>query len=643
MYVLTFLLLLPFFLASTDIVTTLRAQQDQFRQVSISCPSVGAEVVSTNNPIGQTFKPVVGTITTIAVYLESRWGSPAPFTVTLHEGSINGPSLLSKTMTIGPGSKAWFFVNSSSLIEVDPGSTYVIEVRAGFGNIVWHMCDGAYEDGRRIKAGSPVSDTLDFMIRVYGLVPDVALSVDPDTMVVRQGEAAQATLLVESLQGFEGDVQLSMTAASPSPGVSLSALTVHLESGGTAQATVNIQVPEDLDPSNYTITLGAAISGPWGSRSKTVNLMVQVEESPRDFSVSLSPISARVQRGGSVTFTVDVGKIGNFDAPVNLKVTGLGSGFQYSFSQNSLNPPYTSILRITTSPNVPLSTLQFTVIAEGADKVHNVTGTLEVGEEPGFIISLDKSEIAVVQGGSGTFTVSVNGYGGFTQPVTLTLSNLCNGCSASFSANGMPPSYQSVVTISVGDSTPPGNYTLGVTASGGDLTRSGTIRLVIGKGERGGTSTYTSASTTETMTGTSTAETTRTTQLSLSVSPSSLSLRIGESGSIAVMVTGAEGTVTLQVSGLPPDAEYSFNPPLIEGTGASSLLIKAGNTVGSFTGVITAKSGGTAGTTTFQLTIQEREGGFEIPLIPVAGAAAVLVVALLVLVLARRRRRVFRS
>ncbi len=106
MYVLTFLLLLAFFLASADIIWTLRAQQDQFRQVSISCPSVGAEVVSMNNPIGQTFKLVVDTVTTIAVYLESRWGSPASFTVTLHEGSISGPSLLSKTMTIGPGTRA---------------------------------------------------------------------------------------------------------------------------------------------------------------------------------------------------------------------------------------------------------------------------------------------------------------------------------------------------------------------------------------------------------------------------------------------------------------------------------------------------------------------------------------------------------
>ncbi len=612
------------------------AQQDQFRQINISCTSAGAEVVSTNNPIGQTFRPVVGTITAIAVYLESRWGSPVPFAVTLHEGSINGPSLLSKTMTIGPGNKGWFYVNSSVPIQVDPGSTYVIEVRAGFGNVVWHMCDNAYDEGQRIKSGSPVSDSLDFMIRVYGLVPDISLSLNPENLTVQQGEAAQATLQIESLQGFEGDVQLSMTALSPSPSVSLSTLTAHLESGGTAQVTVTVQVPESLAPGNYSISIGAAISGPWGSKSKTITLLVGVKESLKDFTVSLSPLSAKVQRGGSVTFTVDVGKVGNFDAPVSLRVMGLGSGFQYSFSQNSLKPPFTSTLRITTSPNVPLSTLQFTVVAEGGGKVHNVTGSLEVSEEPGFTISLDKSELLVTQGGNGTFTISVNGYGGFTQPITLALSNLCNGCSASFSANGLPPSYQSVVTIVVSDKASPGNYTLGVTASGGGLTRSGTVRLVVM-----GRPTNT---TTEVSTETSTTETTQpATQFSITVNPSSLNLKTGESGSLAVMVAGAEGVVTLDVSGLPDDVRYSFNPPTVQGTGASSLLITAGDTPGTFTGVITARSDGTSRTATFQLTIEDKEGGFEIPLIPVAGVAILLVIALLALTLIRRRRRVFGS
>ncbi len=636
-YALTFLSLLLIFLpALATVIRPLNAQQDQFRQINISCSSVGVEVVSTNNPIGQTFKPVVGTITAIAVYLESRWGSPAPFTVTLHEGSINGPSLLSKTMTIGPGNKAWFYVNSSVPVQVDPGTTYVIEVRAGFGNVVWHMCDGAYEDGQRIKSGSPVSDSLDFMIRVYGLVPDISLSLNPENLTVQQGEAAQATLQIESLQGFEGDVQLSMTALSPSPSVSLSTLTAHLESGGTAHITVTVQAPETLPPGNYSISIGAAISGPWGSKSKTITLLVGVEESLKDFTVSLSPPSAKVQRGGSVTFTVDVGKVGNFDAPVSLRVMGLGSGFQYSFSQNSLKPPFTSTLRITTSPNVPLSTLQFTVVAEGGDKVHNVTGSLEVSEEPGFTISLDKSELTITQGGNGTFTISVNGYGGFTQPVTLALSNLCSGCSASFSANGLPPSYQSVVTITVSDKASPGNYTLGVTAAGGGLTRSGTIKLVVVE--------RTETSTTETVAETSTTETTRpAAQLSISVSPSSLTLKTGESGSLAVMVTGAEGTVTLDVSGLPPDAKYSFNPPIVQGTGASSLLITAGSTPGTFTGVITAKSDGALRTATFQLTIEGEEGGFEIPLIPVAGAVIISVIALLALTIAKRRKRVFGS
>ncbi len=610
---------------------------DQFKQIEITCPSAGVEVISANG-MGQTFRPVAGTITAIGVFLESRWGSPVPLTIKLHEGSLSGQTLMSGNFVIGPGSRGWFYVNSSTPIQVNPDQEYSIEVRAAFGNVVWHMCDGIYEDGLRIVLGSPASDPMDFMIRVYGLVPDISLSLSPGEVNLKQGEEGNVTVTVTSLEGFQGEVQLSLAAVGSGPSVTLSNSSLDLEIGGSAQASLRVDVPEDLNPGSYTVTVTAAITGPWGTRTRSTTLTVNVEESVRDFTLSISPSSASVRRGGSVTFTVDVGRVGSFDDPVSLHVQGLGSGFQYSLSQNSQAPPFTSTLRITTSQGVPLSTITFTVVGEGGGTVRNASASLTVTEEPGFIISLDRRELTLAEGGRGSFTISVTGYGGFVQPVTIAISNLPPGCSASFSANGLPPSYQSLVTL-VARGAPPGNYTVGITASGGGITRTSTLKLTIVE------VTANTATETEATTEISESETvTRTGSLELNVMPTSLELRAGESGSLAISVTGSgSGRVTFYLSGLPPDVNYSFNPPSLEGDGATSLLIRAGSTPGRFTGVVVAEAeaGGRRTNRHFQLTIRGSGGRAKFPWIAGAVIIIILILGPALVLLRRRKRRVF--
>ncbi len=616
--------------------TSTASPEDQFKQIEIACPSAGVEVVSASG-MGQTFKPVTGTITAIGVFLESRWGSPVPLTIKLHRGSLPGQTLLSGNFVIGPGSTGWFYVNSSTPIQVDPGREYSIEVRAAFGNVVWHMCDGLYDDGVRIVSGSPASDSMDFMIRVYGLVPDISLSLSPGEVSLKQGERGNVTVTVASLKGFRGEVQLSLAAVGGGPLVTLSNSSLDLDVGGSAQASIGVEVPDNLNPGSYTVTVTAAILGPWGTRTRSATVTINVEESVRDFTLSVSPTSASVRRGGGVTFTVDVGRVGSFDGPVSLRVQGLGSGFQYSLSQNSQVPPFTSFLRITTSRDVPLSAVTFTVVGEGSGIMHDATASLSITEEPGFTISLDKRELALTRGERGSFTISVIGYGGFVQPVILAVSNLPQGCSASLSANGLSPSYQSIVTIAVGDALP-GNYTLGITASSGGITKTSSLKLAI---VGAATSTTSEAERTTVISESETAV--KSTRLELHVAPTSLELRTGESGSLAISVTGTGSErVTFSLSGLPPDANHSFNPPSLEGDGATSLLIRAGSTPGRFTGVVVAEAGERRTTHVFQLNIRGSGGRIEFPWF--AGAAVILVAVVgTALVLLRGRRRAFSS
>ena len=64
-----------------------------------------------------------------------------------------------------------------------------------------------------------------------------------------------------------------------------------------------------------------------------------VGDTAADFSLSVTPPPALVQRGESVTLTVIVGSLGGFDGPVVLSTTGtLPAGIAASFSPSTVTP-----------------------------------------------------------------------------------------------------------------------------------------------------------------------------------------------------------------------------------------------------------------------------------------------------------------
>ena len=87
--------------------------------------------------------------------------------------------------------------------------------------------------------------------------------------------------------------------------------------------------------------------------------------------------------------------------------------------------------------------------------------------------------IAVTQGSTGSNTITVTLTGEASQTVTLSASGLPSGTSASFNPASGNPSFSSTCTIRTSSSTPPGSYTIGVTGSGGEITRSTQFTLTV--------------------------------------------------------------------------------------------------------------------------------------------------------------------
>src|SRR5439155_302085 len=92
-----------------------------------------------------------------------------------------------------------------------------------------------------------------------------------------------------------------------------------------------------------------------------------------------------------------------------------------------------------------------------------------------FSIAASPSSQSVTQGGSTTYSVTVSPIGGFSNPVTLSVSGLPSGANSTFSPN--PTTASSTLSVTTSTTTPIGTYTLTITGVSGSLTRTTTVTL----------------------------------------------------------------------------------------------------------------------------------------------------------------------
>jgi len=100
---------------------------------------------------------------------------------------------------------------------------------------------------------------------------------------------------------------------------------------------------------------------------------------------------------------------------------------------------------------------------------------------PFFMLSASSGSMSIAQGGLGTTTIASSLSGAFNNSVSLSVSGLPAGATASLSPNTIatPGSGISSLTISVGPSTGVGTYNVVVTGTGGGQTHTATINLTV--------------------------------------------------------------------------------------------------------------------------------------------------------------------
>jgi len=351
------------------------------------------------------------------------------------------------------------------------------------------------------------------------------------------------------------------------------------------------------------------------------------------FAISLRPDELTVRRGELAQFSLMITTTGAFTGRINLEAQGIPPGSTYIFAIEGLSV----YLRIQTSQLTPEGSYEVIVIGRGDGYEARDSATLVVtsgtqASSPttspqvtsqqttspqaaaSFSLSLSGDSVEVTRGGNARISASITGSGGFSSPVTLSVSGLPDGITISSDVNNLPPPFTANLLISASAGAPLGNHTISVVATGGGMTRTATLRVTVRQAAASQPSVQP--------------------RISVSLSQNSLTLRPGDRASIAVSVT-SDVPVNLSLSGAPADMSYRFDPDRLGGSGISSLLLSPGSTTGSFTLIVRASGGGAEGSATLILLIQppESPGETQTGTMPTASLLELLIGVLVVVIL----------
>jgi len=203
--------------------------------------------------------------------------------------------------------------------------------------------------------------------------------------------------------------------------------------------------------------------------------MVPVVAQP-DFSVAATPSSRTIPPGTGTSYSASVTPSNGFSGNVTFSVSGLPSGATATFSPSSVTGSGSSTLSVNTSSSTPAGSYTLTISATSGSLTHTAQVTLVVAD---FSISASPSSQTVNRGSKTTFTVSVTAMGTFSAAVSFTVSGLPTRTSSSFSPTSVAGSGNTTLTISTKPRTATGTYPLTIKATGGGLTHSTTVNLVI--------------------------------------------------------------------------------------------------------------------------------------------------------------------
>jgi hypothetical protein len=200
-------------------------------------------------------------------------------------------------------------------------------------------------------------------------VPDFSLSATPSSRSVAPGGSAGYTATVAAGTGFTGTVAFSVSGLPSGTTGSFNPTSVTASGSTILTVVTTAATPAGSYPLTITGTSGAVV------HSAIVTLVVSAAG---DFSISATPASRTINRGGSTTYSVSISATSGFSGTVNLSAGGVPRFVTATFSPASVVQSGTSVLTVTTRKQTKTGNLTLSITGTSGSLVHSTNITLIV-------------------------------------------------------------------------------------------------------------------------------------------------------------------------------------------------------------------------------------------------------------------------
>lgn len=303
---------------------------------------------------------------------------------------------------------------------------------------------------------------------------------------------------------------------------------------------------------------------------------LQIPPTP-DFKGIVAPMTSTLVPGGSISFDVTAESLYEFTGDIIVGVTDIPNGITPSYNPVVIKGGSgTSTITLTAAPNMALGNYTATLTGSSGSLFHSTTVPFtvndSVGDWTGYVVQQSQN---ISPGGTAHWQIVAQAMNGFTGTISLSVSGLPPGASASFSPSSIVGGGGStMLTVVTSGTTPqPQIYPLTVTGTNGILVHTTTVYLGISTSNGDFTGT---------------------------VSPSTASVSASAGGSASFTVSaspinGGAGDISLAAIGLPGGVTASFNSTTIPGSSGSATLTltaSSGTKVGTYTIYLNASGSG---------------------------------------------------